>query len=260
LTDEDVNPIKQFEKKTQKKIERIAERRVEKEAEQRRLEESRKAKVHKEDKSKPSKPSNGGKQKQTASMSKLGRKSPRVQNLVIVLENILSPQKVNRDEMQVTWERERLHSWAKNHIMRESPVSGGVRLGRLQHDLTSNAGMRPSLVKRTPAFTDRGGDILTGALVASASAVIAGAVYVVGWVWSEKYGERKAIEDELSEDESEEAIEAEEEEAEEEEKEEEDEDEEDVEENKASQIKKRGIRIHARHRTPEALTPTHWRE
>jgi H+/gluconate symporter-like permease len=115
-------------------------------------------------------------------------------------------------------------------------------------------------LKRTPEFSDRGGDILTGALVASASAVIAGAVYVVGWVWSEKYGERKAIEDELSEDESEEAIEAEEEEAEEEEKEEEDEDEEDVEENKASQIKKRGIRIHARHRTPEALTPTHWRE
>jgi hypothetical protein len=248
LTDEDVNPIKQFEKKTQKKIERIAERRAEREAEQRRLEESRKAKVHKEDKSKPSKPSNRGKQKQTASTSKSGRKSPRARNLVVGPGNILSPQKKNRDEMQVTWERERLHSWAKNHIMRESPMSGGVRLGRVQHGLASNAGSPPPgrLMKRTPAFSDRGGDILTGAFVASASAVISGAAYVVGWVWSQKYGERKAIEEDLSEDESEEAIK--------------EVEEEEAVENKAIQIEKRGIRVHARHWTPEALTPTHWRE
>jgi H+/gluconate symporter-like permease len=131
--------------------------------------------------------------------------------------------------------------------MRESPVSGGVRLGPVEHDLASNAGVRPlpgRLVKRTPQLSDRGGDILTGALVASASALISGAAYMVGWVWSQKYGERKKIEEEeLSEDETQEASE-----------------DEGEEEDKASQMEKRGIRVHARHWTPETLTPTHWRE
>jgi hypothetical protein len=190
LTDEDVNPVKQFQK-TQKKLERIAERRAEREAEQRRLEESRKEKkVDKEaDKSKSPKPSNGANQGQPSSAPKSGKNLPRAQQLLVVSGNIPSSvaavQKGIRGEMQVTKERERLHSWAKNHIMRESPVFRGVRLGPVQHDLASNVGMHPPpsrLVKRTPQFTDRGGDILTGALVASASALIAGAAYVVGWV------------------------------------------------------------------------------
>jgi len=95
-------------------------------------------------------------------------------------------------------------------------------------------------VKRSLEFSNGPGQYLTAALVAGASAFVGAAAYVVGWVWAQKYGKPEEIEEEGAKDaESQDGGD---------------------EENKVNQIETREIRVHARHWTPELLTPVHWRE